>query len=46
MATEMPAPYLSLESERAQILKDARLIVERLAAYTALINQWQVEEGH
>jgi hypothetical protein len=39
-------PDLTLASERARILSDARVIVDRLAAYTALISQWQAEEGH
>lgn len=43
----LDTPDLSLESERARLFIEARLIAERLVAYTALINQWNaIEEGH
>lgn len=38
------AADLSLESERARILSEARILVARIADYTALINAWAEED--
>jgi hypothetical protein len=37
-------PDLALASERARVLSEARVLVDRIAEYTALFQAWAEEE--